>query len=74
MIDIERKRGAETQAEGEAASTQGARCGIRSQDSRTTPQAEGRPQTAEPPTDPPNINKILFKILGHIKEKALLSL
>ena len=33
---------AETQAEGEAGYMHGARCGTRSQDSRTTPWAEGR--------------------------------
>ena len=30
----------------------GSRCGTRSQDSRITPWAEGRRQTAEPPRDP----------------------
>ena len=43
---------AETQAEGEAGSMLGARCGTRSQDSRITPWAEGRCQTTEPPRDP----------------------
>ena len=39
MKDTERE--AETQAEGEAGSTQGARCGTQSQVSRITPWAEG---------------------------------
>ena len=39
MRDIQRE--AETQAEGEAGSLQGARCGTRSQDSKITPRAEG---------------------------------
>ena len=54
MIDIEREREAETQAEGEAGSTQGAQCGTRSQDSRIVPWAEGRRETSEPPRDPHN--------------------
>uniref|UniRef100_A0A8C0T484 glutathione transferase n=3 Tax=Canis lupus TaxID=9612 RepID=A0A8C0T484_CANLF len=40
---------AETQAEGEAGSMQGARCGTRSQVSRITPWAKGSRSTAEPP-------------------------
>ena len=52
----ERGREAETQAEGEAGSMQGARCGTRSQDSRITPWAEGRHQTAEPPRDPQQLH------------------
>ena len=40
MIDIERE--AETQAEGEAGSMPGARCGPRSWDSRIAPWAKGR--------------------------------
>ena len=39
MIDTERET--ETQAEGEAGSMQGARCGTRSQVSRITPWAKG---------------------------------
>ena len=50
MIDTERE--AETQAEGEAGSMQGARRGTRSRVSRIMPWAEGRRQTAEPPRDP----------------------
>ena len=41
-----------TQAEGEVGSTQGARRGTQSRDSRITLWAEGRCQTAEPPGDP----------------------
>ena len=41
-------REAETQAEGEAGSMQGTRCGTKSQDSRITPWAEGRYSTTEP--------------------------
>ena len=48
----DRERKAETHAEGEAGSLQGSRRGTRSQDSRITPWAEGRHQTAEPPRDP----------------------
>ena len=46
-MQIERE--AQTQAEGEAGSMQGARCGTRSRDSRIIPWAEGRRQTTEPP-------------------------
>ena len=38
----ERETEAEIQAEGEAGSTQGARCGTQFRDSRITPQAKGR--------------------------------
>ena len=48
----EREIEAETQAEGEAGSMQGACRGTRSQVSRITPWVEGRHQTAEPPRDP----------------------
>lgn len=41
MRDTHREREAETQAEGEASSMQGAQCGTRSQVSRITPWAEG---------------------------------
>ena len=47
-----REREAETQAEGEVGSTQGARPGTQSRVSRITPWAEGRRSTAEPPRDP----------------------
>ena len=40
------------EAEGEAGSTQGARCGTWSRVSRIIPWVEGRRQTAEPPRDP----------------------
>ena len=53
-----REREAETQAEGEAGSMQGARHGTRSRVSRTTPWAEGRRQTTEPPGLP---EAFLFK-------------
>ena len=49
MRDTQRE--AETQAEGEAGSMQGAPCGTQSRDSRITPWAKGRCQTAEPPRD-----------------------
>ena len=48
----DRERGAETQAEGEAGSMQGARRGIRSRVSRIVPWAKDRRQTAVPPRDP----------------------
>ena len=54
MGDTERAREAETQAEGEAGSTQEARCGTRSRDPRITPRAKGRHSTAEPPRRPNN--------------------
>ena len=54
MIVTEREREAETQAEGEAGSMQGAQRGIRSRVSRIAPWAKGRRQTAAPPRDPPN--------------------
>ena len=53
MIVTEREREAETQAEGEAGSMQGAQRGIRSRVSRIAPWAKGRHQTAAPPRDPP---------------------
>ena len=48
----ERGREAETQAEGEAGSLQGAQCGTQSQDPGVTTWAKGRRQTAAPPRDP----------------------
>ena len=42
MIDMEREREAETQAEGEAGSMPGAQDGTRSRDSRIAPWAKGR--------------------------------
>ena len=45
-------REAETQAEGEAGSMQGDRCGTPSRDSGITPWAEGRYSTTEPPRHP----------------------
>ena len=50
MRDTQRE--AETQAEGEAGSMWGARCGTRSQDPGITSWAEGRRSTAEPPRRP----------------------
>ena len=46
------EREAETQEEGEAGSMPGARRGTWSRDSRITPWAKGRYQTAEPPGIP----------------------
>ena len=57
MIDIERE--AETQAEGEAGSLQGAQRGTRSQVSGIAPWAKGRRQTAVPPRDPHDSTQIL---------------
>ena len=57
------EREAETQAEGEAGSMRGARCGTRSRVSRITAWAEGRRPTAEPPRDPPFFST-LKKIFG----------
>ena len=54
----------ETQAEGEAGSTQGAPCGTRSWDSRITPWAEGRNSTTEPPRCP---KKVYLKAKGAAK-------
>ena len=45
-------REAETQAEGEAGSLWGARCGTRSQEPRITPWAKGRRSTTELPRFP----------------------
>ena len=50
MRDAERE--AETQAEGEAGSLQGAQWGTRSQDPGNIPWAKGRCLTAEPPRSP----------------------
>ena len=46
------RKEAETQAEGEAGSTQEARRGTRFRDSRIAPWAKSRRQTTEPPRDP----------------------
>ena len=48
----ERHREAETQAEGEAGSMQGAQRGTQSRVFRIVPWAKGRRQTAAPPRDP----------------------
>ena len=50
MRDTQRE--AETQAEGEGGSPQGAQCGTRSQDPGTMPRAKGRCSTTEPPWCP----------------------
>ncbi|XP_048949588.1 fms-related tyrosine kinase 3 ligand isoform X8 [Canis lupus dingo] len=60
----QREREAETQAEGEAGSMQGAQRGIRSQVSRIAPWAKGRCQTAAPPRDPN-----FFYFLIHDRER-----
>ena len=60
MIVIQREREAETQAEGEAGSMQGARCGIPSRVSRITPWAEGGAKLLSHPGCP-QVNKILKK-------------
>ena len=66
----ERERDAETQAEGEAGSMQGAWRGIRSQVSRIVPWAKGRRQTAVPPRDP-SLSYIVktFHLLPSFMEK-----
>ena len=64
MRDTER---AETQAEREASSMQGARCGTRSWDSRITSWAEGRYQTAEPPRCPSSKPFIVFKMATRLR-------
>ena len=48
------------QAEGEAGSVLGARCGTRSRDPGVTPWAEGRCSTAEPPGRPPPFLRTLL--------------
>ena len=53
MIDIEREREAERQAEGEAGSMQGARCRTRFWVSRITPSAEGSAKSLSHPGLPP---------------------
>ena len=58
MRDTETEREAETQAEGEAGSMQGARCGTQSQVSRITPWAEGGTKLLSYPGCP--IRAILF--------------
>uniref|UniRef100_A0A8C0S8I8 Toll-like receptor 9 n=4 Tax=Canis lupus familiaris TaxID=9615 RepID=A0A8C0S8I8_CANLF len=58
MRDTQREAG--TQAEGEAGSLQGARCGTRSQDPGITPWAEGRRSTPEPPRSPQPLCSALF--------------
>ena len=57
MRDTQRE--AETQAEKEAGSMQGAWCGTRSWDSRITPWAKGRRWTAEPSRDLPAFNSFV---------------
>ena len=54
------QRGAETQAEGEAGSPWGARCGTRSQDPGVMPWAEGRCSTAKPLGLPRVLNLMLI--------------
>ena len=49
MRDTQKEKEAETQAEGEAGSMQGARRGTQSWVSRITPWAEGGAKTTEPP-------------------------
>ena len=58
MRDTERKREAETQAEGEAGSMQGAQNGTRFRVSRITPCAEGG---AKPLSHPGSPDVIIFK-------------
>ena len=62
----ERERQAETQAEREAGSMQGAPCGTRSQYPRITPWAKGRCSTAEPPGHPQGwaLNQLSHQALG----------
>ena len=65
MRDPERE--AETQAEGEADSMQGAGCGTRSRDTGLRPWAEGRHSTAEPlghPAPPSPPTSFIFSIPG----------
>ena len=59
------EREEETQAEREAGSMQGARCGTQSRDSRIMPWAEGRHSVAESPRRPLNntINKLELKVM-----------
>ena len=57
----ETEREAETQAEGEAGSTQEAWCGTWSQDPGITPWAEGRCSTTEPPRYP-NIFFLIIRL------------
>ena len=61
MRDIQRE--AETQAEEEAGSSQGALCGTPSWVSRITPWAEGICSTAEPPRLPKKLSNI-FTVLS----------
>ena len=61
-IEGERERKAETQAEGEAGSIQGALRGIRSQVSRITPWAEGSAKPLSHPGCPGNIFLNYFSI------------
>ena len=65
MTDREREKekwGAETQAEGEAGSMQGARLGTRSWVFRITPGAKGRRQTTAPPRDPYECLLTIFEL------------
>ena len=52
MRDTHTQREAETQAEGEAGSTQGAPRGTQSRDPKIMSWAEGKHPMAEPPRDP----------------------
>ena len=63
MRDTERE--AETQAEGEAGSTQEAQCGTRSWDSGITPRAKGGCSTIEPHRRPIKIILIFFFPTGY---------
>ena len=62
MRDTDREREAETQAEGEAGSMQGAQCGTRSQDSKITPWAEGGAKPLSHHSGPLGLLKLLVCI------------
>ena len=57
----------ETQAEGEAGSTQGARSGTRSRDSRVTPWAEGGAKPLSHSGRPPQTFLTWILLHGHVK-------
>ena len=71
MIDRKRERGAETQAEGEAGSMQGARRGTRSRVSRITAWAEGGTKPLSFPGCPVLMDFDIIFLKGCISSKKV---
>ena len=65
----EREREAETQAEGEAGSMQGARRGTRSQDARIMPWAEGSAKPLSHPGFPELLFLMIILCMSYVFDK-----